>query len=289
MDDTVYKQHDIQLREVLRLFRKYKLTVKKTKMHLFVRKVKFCRHILCNGQRMSSPEKRAASEKWGWEDIRTPKHLKRFLGLTHWYAIYMGNYAKYAGILSEALLKLPEPTAKDKGRSSQRHKIVWTREIKRAFSQIKRGMSEDVILDIADVNKKFIIRVDASDYAVGAVFEQYDSKNQLRPVAFYSRKLAGDQGDGTARGQRGWSTREEEMYGIISTLHKHQSWIGMGTEVEILTDHRTLEKWYHDDLLTVSGPLGRRGRWHEFLSRYPLVEVRYTPGAGHIVPDVLSR
>ena len=144
----------------------------------------------------------------------------------------MRNYAKYAGILSEALRKLPEPTAKDKGRFSQRHKIVWTREMKRAFSQIKRGMSEDVILDIADVNKKFIIRVDASDYAVGAVLEQYDSKNQLRPVEFYSRKLAGDQGDGTARGQRGWSTREKEMYGIISPWHKHQSWIGMGTEVE---------------------------------------------------------
>ena len=128
--------------------------------------------------------------------------------------------------------------------------------MKRAFSQIKRAMSEDVILDIADVNKKFIIRVDASDYAVGAVLEQYDSKNQLKPVAFSSRKLAGDQDDGTVRGQRGWSTREEEMYGIISTLHKHQSWIGIGTEVEILTDHRTLEKWYHDDLLTVSGPFG---------------------------------
>ena len=63
----------------------------------------------------------------------------------------------------------------------------------------------------------------------------------------------------------------------------------MGTEVEILTDHRTLQKWYHNPLLTVSGPLGRRGRWHEFLLRYPLVEVGYTPGARHIVPDVLSR
>ena len=76
--DTVDKQHDIQLQEVFTLFRKYKLTVKKTKMHLFVRKVKFCRHILFNGQRMSSPEKRAAIEKWRWEDIRTPKHLKSF-------------------------------------------------------------------------------------------------------------------------------------------------------------------------------------------------------------------
>ena len=33
-------------------------------------------------------------------------------------------------------------------------------------------MSEEVILDIADVNKKFVTRVDASNYAVGAVLEQ---------------------------------------------------------------------------------------------------------------------
>ena len=79
------------------------------------------------------------------------------------------------------------------------------------------------------------------------------------------------------------------MHGIISTLHKHQFWIRLGTDIEILTDHRTLDKLFQDDLLTVSGPLGRRGRRHEFLSRYPLVKVRYTPGEGHIVPDVLSR
>ena len=77
------------------------------------------------------------------------------------------------------------------------------------------------------------------------------------------------------------------MYGIISTLHKHQSCIVLGTDIENLTDNRTLEKWYHDDLLTVSGPFGWRGRWHELLSCYLLVEVRYTSGDGHIVPDVL--
>ena len=167
--------------------------------------------------------------------------------------------------------------------------MVWTQEIRTAFSQITPGMSKEVILDIPDVKKRFVLRVYASDYAVGAVLEQYDSGNLLRPVAFYSRNLSGDQGARTDRGQRGWSTREKEMYGIISTLHKHQSWIALGTEIEILTDHCTLKKWYQDDPSTVSGRLGRRGSRHEFLSRYPLLQVRYTPKEGHIVPDVLSR
>ena len=37
--------------------------------------------------------------------------------------------------------------------------------------------------------KKFVIGVDASDYVVRALLEQYDSRNELRPVALYLRKL----------------------------------------------------------------------------------------------------
>ena len=80
--------------------------------------------------------------------------------------------------------------------------MVLTRAIKKAFSQMKCKMSKEVIVDIADVNKKFVIRVDASFYPVGAVIEQYDSKNELRPVAFYSCKSLGGKGASTARGHR---------------------------------------------------------------------------------------
>ena len=54
VDESVHKQHDVELRQMFSLFRKYKLTVEKTKMHLFVQEVKVCGHILCNGQRMST-------------------------------------------------------------------------------------------------------------------------------------------------------------------------------------------------------------------------------------------
>ena len=38
----------------------------------------------------------------------------------------------------------------------------------------------------------------------------------------------------------------------------------------------------------MAGPLGRRGRWHEFLSRYNIVVV-YKPGKDNVVADGLSR
>ena len=54
------------------------------------------------------------------------------------------------------------------------------------------------------------------------------------------------------------------------------------------TDHSSIVQWYKEDLCTVSGPLGRLGRWHEFLSRFNLV-IEYHKGEHNEAPDALSR
>ena len=145
-------------------------------------------------------------------------------------------------------------------------------------------MQQEVVLDIANPYKDYVIHMDASKYAVGAVLEQEDSKGQLRPVAFFSRKLQGKNGFG----QIGWSTREKETYALIATLHEFLSWIAdRRVYVKALTDHAALVSWFREDLNTITGPIGRRGRWHEFLSQFN-TEVLYTQGKHHIVPDVMS-
>ena len=84
-----------------------------------------------------------------------------------------------------------------------------------------------------------------------------------------------------------WSPREQETYAIICALKKYQSWIGTN-RVEILTDHRSLQYWSTEHVNTVSGPAGRRARWHEFLSLFDL-HVAYLPGKYNTVADALSR
>ena len=54
------------------------------------------------------------------------------------------------------------------------------------------------------------------------------------------------------------------------------------------TDHQSLESWYKEDLCTLSGPLGRRCRWHEFLS-WDHIEGVYKPSKDNTVADGLSR
>ena len=73
----------------------------------------------------------------------------------------------------------------------------------------------------------------------------------------------------------------------MSCLLKFKSRIS-GRKVTVFTDHKSLESWYMDDLCTMAGPLGRRGGWHEFLSRYNIVVV-YKPGKDNDAADGMSR
>ena len=65
-------------------------------------------------------------------------------------------------------------------------------------------------------------------------------------------------------GQYAWTPREKETYAVVACLLKFQAWVGT-QEVLVQTDHSSIVKWYKEDLCTISGQLGRRGRWHEFL------------------------
>ena len=99
------------------------------------------------------------------------------------------------------------------------------------------------------------------------------------PIAFLSRKLT--------TGQRKWVPREQETYAIITALQKWQSWIGL-QPVLVLTDHQALESWAKEVLDPPSGPIGRRARWHQILSKYDLT-VGYIPGKENNIADILSR
>jgi len=83
--------------------------------------------------------------------------------------------------------------------------------------------------------------------------------------------------------------REKETYAIVLMLLKFRSWLASSTiHIKVLTDHMSLKDWYTEDLNSMIGSVGRRGRWQEFLSQYNLT-VCYVKGKHHHVSDALSR
>ncbi len=151
-------------------------------------------------------------------------------------------------------------------------------------------MCGELLLQRVNPDKPYVLRVDASKYAVGASLEQLVDEARVPtpqdvmdkktvPVAFMSRKLTGS--------QRNWVPREQETYAIILALQKWESWIGL-QPVLILTDHKALESWAKEVLDPPSGPVGRRARWHQIFSKFDL-QVGYVPGKDNTVADILSR
>ena len=275
--------HDKDLRRVLQLLEKEQLIADVSKCQFFIPEVNFCGHILSNGTRRPAPGRLSAIENW--EVPRTIHELRAFLGFTNYYSSYVKGYTDVIARLQDKL-KVPRSI----GKKGSKAKIPWGPEDDVAFQEIKNRLCSSLILQRVNPDKPFVLRVDASGYAVGAVLEQMVDGDNLPtqqdvlnkktvPVAFMSRKLL--------QSQRNWVPREQETYAIILALQKWESWIGL-QPILVLTDHKALEHWTHEVLDTPSGPLGRRSRWHQILSKYDLT-VGYVPGKENTIADILSR
>ena len=169
-------------------------------------------------------------------------------------------------------------------------KITFDKEDLEAFEELKKRLCSGLSLQRVNPDKPFVLRVDASGYAVGTTLEQLKEggerptiedvlEKKTIPVAFMSRKLT--------TGQRKWTPRELETYAIILALQKWESYVGL-QPILVLTDHQSLEAWTREVLDTPSGPVGRRARWHQILSKYDLT-VGYIPGKENTIADILSR
>ena len=263
------------------------LKVRFDKCHLFMERIKYCGHVLHGGLRSPAPSKVDAVRNW--PKPKAPKQMKGFLEVVNWYSIYIRNFSNIAAPLMTSLQgkyeRVPGVDSR-KGRCRvprERNCIQWTPEMESAFVQLKEALSAQCELYIPLPDGEYRIHVDACDHGVGAVLEQQSPEGEWKPCAFFSRKLEGKD----RKGQRAWSTREQETYALVSCLLKFKSWIG-GPKVAVYTDHKCFGSWYKEDLRTLSGPLGRRGRWDEFLCRYH-IEVVYKPGKDNTVADGLSR
>ena len=141
-------------------------------------------------------------------------------------------------------------------------------------------MLDNLKLWLIDPDKGFVLRTDASDYAVGAVLEQFEDDGTDVAVTFWCRVLAPGQ-------RRTWTARGEETYTIICALRKWAAHIAL-QPVVVSTDHQSLQSQHQEHVHTPSHTASRRDPWHETLARFDL-SVVYVPGKDNTVVDCRSR
>jgi len=143
------------------------------------------------------------------EAPRTKKQLRHFIGLVNYYRFMWKKRSHLSAPLSEM-----------KGKTKT---FEWTEECERAFKEMKKIVSQEVMLSFPDYTKRFQLYTDASDLQLGAVLMQGN-----KTLAFFSKKLN--------QAQRKYGVREKEFLKEFRTMLK-------GYPIDVYLDHKN---WRHD-------------------------------------------
>ena len=155
----------------------------------------------------------------------------------------------------------------------ERHSLyTWSLREGEAFQQLKDVLLHAPVLQLADPERKFLVAIDASDFAIGAVLSQVWNDGE-HPIAYESRKLNAAKGN--------YATHEKELLVVIYALRTWRHYL-LGNHFAVVTDHNSLNYLHTQPTLS-----RRQARWAEFLAEFDF-EIVYRPGKSNVVADALS-
>ncbi|BES91401.1 Reverse transcriptase (RNA-dependent DNA polymerase) [Nesidiocoris tenuis] len=194
----------------------------------------------------------------------TCDQLRRFLGTINYYRRFVKRSSWPQAIIHDYL-------AKKKNKDT----IDWTPELENAYEKCKADLANATLLVHPKPDLPLILRVDASQVAVGAVLEQ-ELSGKHHPLGFFSRKL-------TCTEQR-YSTYDRELLAIYSAI-KHFRYMVEGRTLTIFTDHKPLVHAFSQSPEKASP---RQFRHLEFIAQFS-TDIRHVAGEDNQVADYLSR
>ena len=271
--DELLEANERDLTRVLDLQVWHKLRVSSDKATLAVGEVVFAGHVVGNRHRKPIARKVAAIQHW--EKPKMVSELRAYLAFCNYYSGVIKMYAESAAPMTVMLNGNRLETEK-----GSKNALVWNEESVGAFEGMKQALLSAVGLDLVDPDRGFVLRTDASDYAIGVVLEQVCDNARHLLMAFGSRVLT--------EGQRQtWTPHDKEAHAIVTALRKWAGYIALHP-VTVCTDHQSLQCWHKEHMDTPSGTAFRRARWHETLAKFDLTVV-YVSEKDKTVAHCLSR
>jgi hypothetical protein len=203
-----------------------------------------------------------ASRLQGLRDIAIPKNTKQlrsFISMASYFREYVPRLADLCKPLDELNFV------------GSRVRENWDEEHAKAFEEIKRAICNATDLVLPDFEKPFVLRTDASDYAVAGTLVQ-DHAGIMKPLLYISRKLT--------PAEAHWTTGEKEALAIVHCVRKLEKYL-LPCQFIVQTDHANL-LWMRES----SSP--RVLRWMLYLLQFDFMVV-HVPGIDNVIPDTLSR
>lgn len=206
-----------------------------------------------------NPGKIDCIQKW-------PKPLnrkaQRFLG----FEIFYCKFIKKNSLVVKPLTQL----------TSIHNKYAWNAQTQEAFDTQKCRFFTAPILRLPDPNLQYILEVDVSHLALGAILSQKSSiGGSLYPVAYHSRSLT--------PAEINYPVGEKELLAVKSTL---ETWrhVLKRTSLPFIVycDHQNLQYIQRNKTLS-----SRQIHWALFFNRFYFV-ITYRPGSRNGKADSLS-
>jgi hypothetical protein len=215
--------------------------------------------ITTNGVKMD-PKKVEAIVNW--EAPKQVRDIRAFIGFANFYRRFIDNFS---GLVAP-LIRL---TRKDVN-------FRFDNECQHSFDTLKTAFTTAPILQHFDPELQCIVEADSSDYATGGVLSQYDAQGVLRPVAYFSKRLA--------PAECNYEIYDKELLAIIRCFEQWRPELeGAAFPIKVLSDHKNLQYFCTTKQLT-----HRQARWSEYLTRFRF-QIAYRPGKDGQKPDALTR
>lgn len=208
--------HLDDLKCVFDRLRLFKLRANRDKCTFASARVKYLGHVVTSDGIQVDDEKTSAIT-----NMLPPKNAKQVKSIVQscsWYRRFIANFADVSRPLTNLLKK--NITWK------------WGPNEQDAFDQLKLALTSTPVLQQNNGSKPYILRTDASAYALSAVLLQTHD-DQEHPIEFASRLLTS--------AERNYSTTEREALAVVWSLSKFRGYLD-SSSVIVATDHQPL-KW----------------------------------------------
>src|SRR6266545_7990600 len=253
-----FEEHLAHLRKVFIKLREANLIIKLKKCKFGQRKIKFLGYTIRTDGLRTDPEN--IGKIINCLILTDVTGVRKFMRLCNYYRKFIKDLSKLSKPLRQLLKK--------------DIKFFWGSKKQETFEKLKKILTEASVLLFPNFDKPFRLCTDVSLKGLGAVLEQKDENENLRPVAYASRSLTS--------AEKNYHTTDLKCLAIIwSVRHFHKYLINK--PFKIFTDHSALKS-----LQKITEPTGRRVRWIMELQQYNFV-IEYRSEKKNQNADTLSR
>ena len=147
------------------------------------------------------------------------KETQLFLEFINFYQKFIQNYSKVAAVLTDIIKK--------------EQRFFWNDKAQKAFKKLKWLFAEELILQMFDLRKQTVMKVDALNQTQESVLSQLNKSKNLHLVVFYSWKFI--------ELELNYKIHDKELLAIVKVFKQWKSYLKESEDsIQVYIDHKNL-------------------------------------------------